>query len=141
MERFEVIILIVDLKIHHEEEDYDLPALGPIQFDNDEEDSTNDTRKPILISYLAAVSQFKQNLFESLIQFANSKSGETSNLTNYLEGQKCFSTHFEGSMISGAIQVAIDDVNNDPNLLPDHKLKYIFNNTCGNEMRSGKPKG
>lgn len=39
-------------------------------------------------------------------------------------------------MISGALQVAIDYVNNDPNMLPGYKLEYIFNNTCGDEMRS-----
>jgi len=39
-------------------------------------------------------------------------------------------------MISGALQVAIDYVNNNPDMLPGYKLKYIFNNTCGDEMRS-----
>ncbi|VDN43765.1 unnamed protein product [Gongylonema pulchrum] len=49
---------------------------------------------------------------------------------------KCFRTDFEGSMISGALQVAVDDVNADPALLPKHKLTYIFNNTCGDELQS-----
>lgn len=39
-------------------------------------------------------------------------------------------------MISGALQVAVDDVNADPKLLPNHKLIYIFNNTCGDEQQS-----
>lgn len=39
-------------------------------------------------------------------------------------------------MISGAIRVAIDDVNENPDLLPGYRLKYIYNNTCGDEIRS-----
>jgi hypothetical protein len=39
-------------------------------------------------------------------------------------------------MISGALQVAIDYVNSNPDMLPGYKLEYIFNNTCGDEMRS-----
>lgn len=41
-----------------------------------------------------------------------------------------------GSMISGALQVAVDDVNADPELLPNHKLTYTYNNTCGDEQQS-----
>lgn len=39
-------------------------------------------------------------------------------------------------MISGALQVAVDDINYNTSLLPNYKLDYIFNNTCGDEMRS-----
>jgi hypothetical protein len=53
-----------------------------------------------------------------------------------MNGDSCFSTEFEGSMISGAIRVAIDDVNENPDLLPGYRLKYIYNNTCGDEIRS-----
>uniref|UniRef100_A0A183CED9 Guanylate cyclase n=1 Tax=Globodera pallida TaxID=36090 RepID=A0A183CED9_GLOPA len=35
-----------------------------------------------------------------------------------------------------ALQVAIDDVNSNPKLLPNYRLRYIFNNTCGDEYRS-----
>lgn len=41
-------------------------------------------------------------------------------------------------MISGAIQVAIDDINNNNLILPNYTLKYIFGNTCGDEIRSTK---
>lgn len=39
-------------------------------------------------------------------------------------------------MISGALHVAVEEVNADPNILPNHKLIYIFNNTCGDEKQS-----
>lgn len=39
-------------------------------------------------------------------------------------------------MISGALQVAIEEINANPNLLADYRLVYIFNNTCGNEKKS-----
>ncbi|CAK5037577.1 unnamed protein product [Meloidogyne enterolobii] len=96
----------------------------------------HDPRKPILISYLAAVSQFSQLIFDKLQDVANSRSNELADFSSLMNGHSCFSTEFEGSMISGALQVAIDYVNNNPDMLPGYKLKYIFNNTCGDEMRS-----
>lgn len=41
-----------------------------------------------------------------------------------------------GSMISGAMQVAVDDVNADKKLLANYTLSYIFSNTCGDEKQS-----
>lgn len=32
--------------------------------------------------------------------------------------------------------MAIDDVNYNSTLLPNHRLSYIFNNTCGDDKRS-----
>ena len=124
-----VLHVLNDIQNKTETTDYD-DGLAPF---SDEMASSNDT---ILISYLAAVSQFSQTIFDKLQDVANSKSNELADLSSLMHGHNCFSTEFEGSMISGAIQVAIDDVNNDPELLPNHRLKYIFNNTCGDEMRS-----
>uniref|UniRef100_A0A915Q3I8 Guanylate cyclase n=1 Tax=Setaria digitata TaxID=48799 RepID=A0A915Q3I8_9BILA len=92
----------------------------------------------ILISYLAAISQFPKNLFDSLKLLSEASNIETATEgdKNYGYLSKCFRTDFEGSMISGALQVAVDDVNDDPELLPNHKLTYIFNNTCGDEQQS-----
>jgi hypothetical protein len=42
---------------------------------------------------------------------------------------------FSGSTISGAIVVAIDDINQNPALLPDYRLSYLFDNTCGNNRQ------
>lgn len=39
-------------------------------------------------------------------------------------------------MISGALQVAVNEINANPNLLPNHRLNYIFDNTCGKERQS-----
>lgn len=39
-------------------------------------------------------------------------------------------------MISGALQVAIEEINANPHLLSDYNLVYLFNNTCGEEKRS-----
>lgn len=92
----------------------------------------------ILISYLAAISQFPKNLFDSLKLLSEANNIETAaeRDKNYGYLSKCFRTDFEGSMISGALQVAVDDVNADPELLPNHKLIYTFNNTCGDEQYS-----
>ncbi|VDK69516.1 unnamed protein product [Litomosoides sigmodontis] len=97
-----------------------------------------DSKRSILISYLAAISQFPKNLFDSLKLLSEANNIETTveRDKNYGYLSKCFRTDFEGSMISGALQVAVDDVNADPELLPNHKLIYIFNNTCGDEQQS-----
>ncbi|VDK69925.1 unnamed protein product [Onchocerca ochengi] len=94
----------------------------------------------ILISYLAAISQFPKNLFDSLKLLSETSNVETiaESDKNYGYLSKCFRTDFEGSMISGALQVAVDDVNADPELLPNHRLTYTFNNTCGDEKRSAR---
>ncbi|VDM21098.1 unnamed protein product [Wuchereria bancrofti] len=94
--------------------------------------------RSILISYLAAISQFPKNLFDSLKLLSEANNIETTaeRDKNYGYLSKCFRTDFEGSMISGALQVAVDDVNADPELLPNHKLVYTFNNTCGDEQQS-----
>ncbi|VBB30422.1 unnamed protein product [Acanthocheilonema viteae] len=97
-----------------------------------------DSDRLILISYLAAISQFPKNLFDSLKLLSEASNIETTaeRDENYDHLSKCFRTDFEGSMISGALQVAVDDVNADPELLPNHKLTYVFNNTCGDEQQS-----
>ncbi|VDM39574.1 unnamed protein product [Toxocara canis] len=100
-----------------------------------------EAKKPsgtILISYLAAISQFPKNFFDSLKLISEVDSVETSadGEKNYGSLAKCFRTEFEGSMISGALHVAVEEVNADPTILPNHKLTYIFNNTCGDERQS-----
>ncbi|VDM94971.1 unnamed protein product [Thelazia callipaeda] len=92
----------------------------------------------ILISYLAAISQFPKNLFDSLklLSEASNVDETAEKDKNYGFLSKCFRTDFEGSMISGALKVAVDDVNADSALLPNYKLAYIFNNTCGDEQKS-----
>ncbi|VDK57207.1 unnamed protein product [Anisakis simplex] len=100
---------------------------------------TGNTSGTILISYLAAISQFPKNFFESLKMISEIEvdSVETSEgEKNYGSLSKCFRTEFEGSMISGALHVAVEEVNADPTILPNHKLTYIFNNTCGDERQS-----
>jgi guanylate cyclase, other len=34
------------------------------------------------------------------------------------------------------LQVAIDDINHNSSILPHHRLTYMFNNTCGDELKS-----
>uniref|UniRef100_A0A914H865 Guanylate cyclase n=1 Tax=Globodera rostochiensis TaxID=31243 RepID=A0A914H865_GLORO len=97
----------------------------------------NGTRHEILVSYLGAVNQFSQIVLDRLKFAGNSRSNELSELTNLtLRMSNCASRYFEGTTISGALQVAIDDVNSNPKLLPNYRLRYIFNNTCGDEYRS-----
>jgi hypothetical protein len=38
----------------------------------------------------------------------------------------------------GALLVAIEDINKNPEILPDYKLTYIYNNTCGDEIKGIK---
>jgi hypothetical protein len=117
-----------------DEEDYfDIPPIV-----EEDEDASNETRKPILVSYLAAVSGFTDLLFNKIHVIASSNESLelTKHMGNHMRDAACFATHFEGSKISGALRVAIDDVNNNPELLPGYKLKYLYNNTCGEEIRS-----
>uniref|UniRef100_A0A7E4URV4 Guanylate cyclase n=1 Tax=Panagrellus redivivus TaxID=6233 RepID=A0A7E4URV4_PANRE len=96
-------------------------------------------KKELLVSYLAAVSQFPKDLFDSIqhLSEVNSNEAPDTNDTHYFNLlSQCFRTDFEGSMISGALQVAIEEVNANPDLLSDYELVYLFNNTCGDEKRS-----
>ncbi|KAI6217266.1 Guanylate cyclase [Aphelenchoides fujianensis] len=43
---------------------------------------------------------------------------------NAVGKDRCYSVDFAGSMISGAVQVAVDDINNQSNYLPGYKLGY-----------------
>ncbi|KJH52071.1 ligand-binding protein, receptor family [Dictyocaulus viviparus] len=107
--------------------------------------TTNDNE--ILISYLAAVSRLDEQPeeFMKAISIARTRASESSSSSSPFHDERfkqiytmfnCFSTDFDGSMISGALQVAVDEINSDPNLLPNHKLTYIFDNTCGKEKKS-----
>uniref|UniRef100_A0A914Z0Q9 Guanylate cyclase n=1 Tax=Panagrolaimus superbus TaxID=310955 RepID=A0A914Z0Q9_9BILA len=96
-------------------------------------------KEELLISYLAAVSQFPSDLFESIQHLSEVDSIETPDTNDtlfYNRLSQCFRTDFEGSMISGALEVAIEEINANPNLLSNYKLVYLFNNTCGDEKRS-----
>ncbi|KIH65286.1 hypothetical protein ANCDUO_04393 [Ancylostoma duodenale] len=114
--------------------------------------STNDNE--ILISYLAAVSRLDEQpeefmkaisiarMFEEWVQTRASDSSSSSSpfhderFKQIYTMFNCFSTDFDGSMISGALHVAVNEINADPNLLPNHRLTYIFDNTCGKEKQS-----
>ncbi|MFH4974134.1 hypothetical protein AB6A40_000843 [Gnathostoma spinigerum] len=99
--------------------------------------TNNHKREEIVVSYLAAFSQFPKDFFESLRMISEVDNVDaTNNGENYGSLSKCFRTDFEGSLISGALHVAIEEVNQDPFLLPNHRLTYIFNNTCGDEKKS-----
>ena len=39
-------------------------------------------------------------------------------------------------MIAGAVKVAVDDINDRLDVLPNHTLHYMFKNTCGDEQLS-----
>uniref|UniRef100_A0A1I8AX58 Guanylate cyclase n=1 Tax=Steinernema glaseri TaxID=37863 RepID=A0A1I8AX58_9BILA len=96
--------------------------------------------KPILISYLTAISQFPEDFYQTLhIASQSTNDTEFSSDVNQINDQsKCFHTEFEGSLISGAIVVAIDDINANPSILPDYHLSYVYNNTCGKERASSR---
>ncbi|GMR36337.1 hypothetical protein PMAYCL1PPCAC_06532 [Pristionchus mayeri] len=98
-------------------------------------------KKEILISYLTAVSHIPPDLKMLLSNFSHSTSRQISSegesdsaALNFLSS--CFRTDFEGSVISGALEVAIREINADPSILPNHTLSYIFRNTCGDEKIS-----
>ncbi|KAI1715408.1 receptor family ligand binding region domain-containing protein [Ditylenchus destructor] len=122
-------------KMKEENSDYDYRAADYDISSFLDVNDANDTRETILVSYLGAVSQFGSSLFDSIRKVSEVNSNEISSKINIDKLSKCF-RFFEGSTISGALQVAIDDVNYNSSLLPNHKLTYIFNNTCGDEMRS-----
>uniref|UniRef100_A0A915CXI3 Receptor ligand binding region domain-containing protein n=1 Tax=Ditylenchus dipsaci TaxID=166011 RepID=A0A915CXI3_9BILA len=144
-----VLVMMTVLQANAKEADHELSAVDLLQrveemsedygdistSYTDIAEDVNDTRQTILVSYLGAVSQFSKSLFDILKKGSDLNSNEISS-DNIVKLSKCFRTDFEGSMISGALQVAIDDVNYNSSLLPNHKLHYIFNNTCGDEMRS-----
>ncbi|CAJ0587054.1 unnamed protein product, partial [Mesorhabditis spiculigera] len=120
-------------------------------------------KKRILLSYLTAVSTIPPSLLESLIRGRGSASRASSqqdsaandtssskdvsfrDSSTAIDSQenrsvqawsRCFRTDFEGSVISGALRVAIEEINNDPTILPNHSLAYTFSNTCGDEKTS-----
>uniref|UniRef100_A0A1I7X9L4 ANF_receptor domain-containing protein n=1 Tax=Heterorhabditis bacteriophora TaxID=37862 RepID=A0A1I7X9L4_HETBA len=108
-----------------------------------EQNTTNDNL--ILISYLTAVSRVPKSmeamlkvLSESSMKYSDSSSDHEKYSNSIHSLSNCFRKDFDGSMISGALQVAINEINDDPTLLPNHKLTYIFDNTCGSEMSSTK---
>ncbi|KAI6177512.1 Guanylate cyclase [Aphelenchoides bicaudatus] len=92
----------------------------------------NDTRKTLWVSYLGAVSTVPQDIFKSIFEF---NQGKDTTVQNQNMGD-CFRIDFSGSWISGALQVAIDDVNANRSILNDYKLNYLYENTCGKEERS-----
>uniref|UniRef100_A0A0N5A3Y9 Guanylate cyclase n=1 Tax=Parastrongyloides trichosuri TaxID=131310 RepID=A0A0N5A3Y9_PARTI len=113
-----------------------------------EENKHLDGKKIITISYLAAISVFPKNLYEYIKTVTNisnnnyslRKKSPINNeiILNYNNVSTCFRSDFEGSLISGALKIAIDEINANPNLLPDYYVKYVFNNTCGDETLSAK---
>ncbi|KAK6738821.1 hypothetical protein RB195_020741 [Necator americanus] len=117
------------------------PSVGALLDPN----STNDNE--ILISYLAAVSRLDEQPeeFMKAISIARTRGSDSSSSSSPFHDERfkqiytmfnCFSTDFDGSMISGALHVAVNEINADPNLLPNHRLTYIFDNTCGKEKQS-----
>ncbi|KAK5976017.1 Ligand-binding protein receptor family, partial [Trichostrongylus colubriformis] len=116
------------------------PSVGALLDAN----QTNDNE--ILISYLAAVSRLDEQPeeFMKAISIARSRASDSSSSSSPFHDERfkqiytmfnCFSTDFDGSMISGALQVAVNEINANPNLLPNHRLTYIFDNTCGKERQ------
>uniref|UniRef100_A0AAF5I350 Guanylate cyclase n=1 Tax=Strongyloides stercoralis TaxID=6248 RepID=A0AAF5I350_STRER len=104
-------------------------------------------KKVITISYLSALSVFPKNLYDYIKTVTNSSN--TSNLfknksdkldisSSYNFVSKCFRADFDGSVISGALKFAVDEINSNPNLLPNYHIQYVFNNTCGDETLSTK---
>lgn len=117
------------------------PSVGALLDTN----SSNDNE--ILISYLAAVSRLDEQPeeFMKAISIARTRASDSSSSSSPFHDERfkqiytmfnCFSTDFDGSMISGALQVAVNEINANPNLLPNHRLNYIFDNTCGKERQS-----
>lgn len=112
-----------------------------------------DMRRSIVISYLAAVSQMSKDFQERLRQHSSGKVDNRTNVDDYAEAlhkeMDCFRPEFAGnvhtfsyhhdivvgSTISGAIVVAIDDINHNPSLLSDYRLSYVYDNTCGNKQQ------
>ncbi|CAI4232715.1 unnamed protein product [Auanema sp. JU1783] len=123
---------------HDDDEYFDGPTVGVLKEYNASENNE------ILISYLSAVSRVPKNMEAVLKILSESKmSSESSSdhekYSNSIHSlSNCFRTDFDGSMISGALQVAIDEINASNDILPNHKLTYTFENTCGDERRSTK---
>ncbi|CAD6195344.1 unnamed protein product [Caenorhabditis auriculariae] len=107
-----------------------------------EESKVNDSNE-ILISYTSAVSTIDGNIDDILSSISQPKKSSTSDDRETFSRKmndfaSCLSTDFYGSIISGALVVAVEEINNDTTLLPNHTLKYIFGNTCGNDTKSTK---
>ncbi|CAJ0959875.1 unnamed protein product, partial [Mesorhabditis belari] len=124
--------------------DHSLFTLSPTFHPMGNGSKDGDGKKRILISYLTAVSRIPENILAELLKMrTSSASRDSSNSDSTEKGHvkewaKCFRTDFEGSIISGAFRVAIEEINADPFILPNHTLTYVFENTCGNEKKSTK---
>ncbi|CEF71158.1 Protein kinase domain and Adenylyl cyclase class-3/4/guanylyl cyclase domain and Serine-threonine/tyrosine-protein kinase catalytic domain and Extracellular ligand-binding receptor domain and Protein kinase-like domain and Periplasmic binding protein-like I domain-containing protein [Strongyloides ratti] len=114
---------------------------------NTESSISSQGKKIITISYLSAISVFPRNLYDYIKTVTNSsnsnnlfkkKSDKLDIFSNYNYVSKCFKADFDGSLISGALKFAIDEINSNENLLPDYYIKYVFNNTCDDETLSTK---
>lgn len=89
----------------------------------------NDTRKTLWISYLAAISTITTDVSSILKNLEHIDKLPTFSSAH----TDCFKSEFLGQWVSGALQVAIDDINSNSTKLKGHKLNYLFGNTCGKE--------
>uniref|UniRef100_A0A8R1I6R9 ANF_receptor domain-containing protein n=1 Tax=Caenorhabditis japonica TaxID=281687 RepID=A0A8R1I6R9_CAEJA len=99
-------------------------------------------KKEILISYLAAVPTLMGEIDQYLLNISASNSGQSSSKDRESFSKKlnqivrCLTTDSYVSVVSGALVAAIVEINNDPDLIPEYQLKYVFGNTCGNDSHS-----
>uniref|UniRef100_A0A0N5CAT4 Guanylate cyclase n=1 Tax=Strongyloides papillosus TaxID=174720 RepID=A0A0N5CAT4_STREA len=126
----------------------DIKSWNKIRKERDIKDNDIPNNKTIItISYLSAISVFPKNLYDYIKNVTNSsinnnslikKLDKLNILSDYNYVSKCFRADFEGSLISGALKFAVDEINSNPDLLPDYYIRYVYNNTCGDEILSTK---
>ncbi|CAI5441250.1 unnamed protein product [Caenorhabditis angaria] len=114
-----------------------LPSLGaganPEFLDRLRSFVPNGTKHDILISYLAAIPTISLDVQNLLL------SGSVTQEHNYKFEllSNCLKTnHASNYGSSGALVAAIAEINDDPDLLPNHNIRWLYGNTCGNESIS-----
>ncbi|CAB3405369.1 unnamed protein product [Caenorhabditis bovis] len=101
-----------------------------------------DGKKEILISYLSTVPTLSGDIDQYLSNISSTSSKDQDSRDRDIFNKKlkqishCFTTDYYGSLTSGALVAAIVEINADPSILPNHHLRYVFGNTCGNDSHS-----
>uniref|UniRef100_A0A914WYR8 Receptor ligand binding region domain-containing protein n=1 Tax=Plectus sambesii TaxID=2011161 RepID=A0A914WYR8_9BILA len=90
----------------------------------------NASVREIKISYLAAFPSLSADLYRHLLNHQDGAGGAG------VIFEPCYRVDFQGPKISGALAVAVDEINADPLILPGYRLNYTFENTCGQVVDS-----
>lgn len=75
-----------------------------------------------------------QETLEQSTYTQNSSGVLTIGYITTVDGPDAFSS--EGSSISGAMTLAVENINKDPDILPNHTLSFIYADNKGRDLRS-----